>query len=138
MIERLPESFLDQIDAETMLNQVISWSAINTGTSNLDGLANQALELANAFSVLPGDIKMVDAAKVSSIDHQGIEIDKPHGQHMMYHLHQNGGMSTFIKYLIDMNIINGNINSDSDALLVKANNRKYISNGVQTKFDFHC
>ena len=34
---------------------------------------------------------------------------KPHGQHMMYHLHQNGGMSTFIKYLIDMNIINGNI-----------------------------
>lgn len=36
-----------------------------------------------------------------------------------------------------MNIINGNINSDSDALLVKANNRKYISNGVQTKFDFH-
>ena len=34
---------------------------------------------------------------------------KPHGQHMMYHLHQNGGMSTFIKYLIDMNIINGDI-----------------------------
>lgn len=83
MIERLPESFLDQIDAEAMLNQVISWSAINTGTSNLHGLANQALELANAFSVLPGDIKMVDAAKVSSIDHQGIEIDKPHGQHMV-------------------------------------------------------
>ena len=34
---------------------------------------------------------------------------KPHGQHMMYHLHQNGGMSMLIKYLINNNIIDGSI-----------------------------
>lgn len=34
---------------------------------------------------------------------------KPHGKYMMYHLHKNGGMSFFIKYLIDNRIINGDI-----------------------------
>tara|TARA_R110002033_G_scaffold147120_1_gene184496 strand:+ start:235 stop:2514 length:2280 start_codon:yes stop_codon:yes gene_type:complete len=34
-------------------------------------------------------------------------------------------------------IINGTSNSDSDALLVKANNRVYTSKGIQTKFDYH-
>ena len=36
-----------------------------------------------------------------------------------------------------MNIIKGNSNSDADALLVKANNREYVSKGIQTKLDFH-
>jgi Fe(3+) dicitrate transport protein len=34
-------------------------------------------------------------------------------------------------------VISGEQDSPSDALLVKANNRKYISKGVQTKFDYH-
>ena len=32
---------------------------------------------------------------------------KPHGSNMMYHLHQAGGSSALIKYLIDEGIING-------------------------------
>jgi Fe(3+) dicitrate transport protein len=36
-----------------------------------------------------------------------------------------------------LDIIRGDINSSNDALLVKANNRKYISKGLQTKFDYH-
>lgn len=36
-----------------------------------------------------------------------------------------------------LSIVNGNTNSDADAIVLKANNRKYISKGVQTKLDFH-
>lgn len=36
-----------------------------------------------------------------------------------------------------MDIIRGDSNSDADALLVKANNREYVSKGIQTKLDFH-
>ena len=36
-----------------------------------------------------------------------------------------------------LNILKGEIDSDDSALLVKANNRKYISKGLQTKLDYH-
>jgi Fe(3+) dicitrate transport protein len=35
------------------------------------------------------------------------------------------------------NVIAGNQDEAADALLVKANNRKYVSRGIQTKFDYH-
>jgi len=36
-----------------------------------------------------------------------------------------------------MDIINGTSNSDADAFVLKANNRSYLSKGIQTKLDFH-
>jgi len=36
-----------------------------------------------------------------------------------------------------LSILRGDIDSNADALLVKANNRSYLSKGVQTKFDYH-
>jgi Fe(3+) dicitrate transport protein len=35
------------------------------------------------------------------------------------------------------NIVNGTVNSGADAIGIKANNRKYLSQGVQTKLDYH-
>ncbi|MGB5357993.1 MAG: TonB-dependent receptor, partial [Eudoraea sp.] len=35
------------------------------------------------------------------------------------------------------NVVAGNQNEASDALLVKANNRQYVSKGIQTKLDYH-
>ncbi|WP_397446329.1 TonB-dependent receptor family protein [Polaribacter sp. R77954] len=34
-------------------------------------------------------------------------------------------------------IVNGSVNSDADAIGIKANNRKYYSQGIQTKLDYH-
>ena len=36
-----------------------------------------------------------------------------------------------------LDVINGTTNSDADALILKANNRSYLSKGIQTKLDFH-
>ena len=36
-----------------------------------------------------------------------------------------------------MAIINGTSDSEANALVLKANNRTYVSKGIQTKLDFH-
>ena len=71
------------IDGAAMLAQVEAWSAINTGTANLAGLAEQASALARAFSALPGAVALVDPAPVSTIAADGSAYDKPHGQHLV-------------------------------------------------------
>ena len=74
---------IEQIDQAAMLAQAQAWSAINTGTGNLTGLAQQAALLADAFSVLPGEVELVDAAPVTAVDANGAEFAKPHGQHLV-------------------------------------------------------
>jgi len=70
-------------DAAAMLTQVQTWSAINTGTANLAGLAEQAAALAGAFGALPGTVERVDPAPVTAIAADGSAFDKPHGQHLV-------------------------------------------------------
>lgn len=69
--------------AAAMLAQVQAWSAINTGTANLVGLAEQAAALAEAFGALPGSVELVDPAPVTAIAADGSAFDKPHGQHLV-------------------------------------------------------
>ena len=71
------------IDAAAMLAQVQAWSAVNTGTANLAGLASQAAMLAEAFAALPGTVELVDPAPVTAIAADGSAYDKPHGQHLV-------------------------------------------------------
>ena len=54
-----------------MLSQVERWAAINSGTGNLAGLKRVAGELADAFSALPGEIRLVAADPVESVDAAG-------------------------------------------------------------------
>jgi glutamate carboxypeptidase len=67
---------------DAMLGQVEAWSAINSGSRNMDGLARVAGELANAFAVLPGAINLIDAAPVEAIDATGRAYALAHGQHL--------------------------------------------------------
>ena len=70
-------------DTAAMLAQVQAWSAVNTGTANLAGLASQAGMLAEAFAALPGEVALVDPAPVTAIAADGSAFDKPHGQHLV-------------------------------------------------------
>jgi len=70
-------------DTAAMLAQVQAWSALNTGTANLAGLAEQAAMLAEAFSALPGTVELVDPAPVTAIAADGSAYAKPHGQHLV-------------------------------------------------------
>lgn len=72
-----------KIDAAAMLAQVQAWSAVNTGTANLAGLASQAAMLAEAFAGLPGEVALVDPAPVTAIAADGSAFAKPHGQHLV-------------------------------------------------------
>lgn len=78
-----PQALFEAIDADAMLREVQGWAAINTGTANIDGLSEMAGVLADAFSVLPGNVELVDPTKVTAISAEGREYEKPHGQHMV-------------------------------------------------------
>lgn len=54
-----------------MLAQVERWAAVNSGTGNLAGLQTVAVLLADAFAVLPGDIRLVAPDPVESVDAAG-------------------------------------------------------------------
>ncbi len=54
-----------------MLSQVEQWAAVNSGTGNLAGLKDVAGRLADAFASLPGDVRLVPADPVESVDTAG-------------------------------------------------------------------
>ncbi|ENY83197.1 hypothetical protein EBMC1_00110 [Sphingopyxis sp. MC1] len=54
-----------------MLAQVERWAAVNSGTGNLAGLKTVASLLADAFSALPGTVRLVAPDPVESVDAAG-------------------------------------------------------------------
>ena len=76
-------ALLAAVDAAPMLGQVQAWSAVNTGTGNLAGLAEQAGLLADAFAALPGAVSLEEPAPVTAVGADGIERAIEHGQHLV-------------------------------------------------------
>ena len=77
------QALLAAVDPTPMLGQVQAWSAINTGTSNLAGLAEQAAQLADAFAALPGKVTLEAPAPVTQIAADGREAGVAFGQHLV-------------------------------------------------------
>ena len=71
------------IDPAPMLARVEAWSAINTGTGNLAGLAEQVAALAEAFAALPGEIELVDPEPVEAVAADGALFARDHGRHLV-------------------------------------------------------
>ncbi len=65
-----------------MLDQVMAWSAINSGSRNLDGLATMAGLLADAFSALPGELALRDPVPVEAMIPDGSLKTIPHGRNL--------------------------------------------------------
>ena len=76
-------ALLESVDAAPMLAQVQTWSAINTGTANLAGLANQAGLLADAFAALPGAVTLEQPGAVQAVSPAGAEVPVEYGQHLV-------------------------------------------------------
>jgi len=68
--------------AADMLAQVEAWSAINSGSRNLEGLETVAYMLTDAFAELPGEVRMVEAAPVDAIDAAGKPYQIEHGRNL--------------------------------------------------------
>ena len=77
------QALIAAVDAAPMLTQVERWSAINTGTGNLAGLARQAALLADDFAALPGEITLEQPAPVTAITTDGHEAAMDHGNHLV-------------------------------------------------------
>ena len=83
MLSPAEKSLIEPIDQQRMLSRVEDWAAVNSGTSNLDGLAQVADMLADAFATLPGDVTLRDPAPVTVVSESGAEVEKAHGRHLV-------------------------------------------------------
>ncbi|HEV2594292.1 MAG TPA: hydrolase [Sphingomicrobium sp.] len=73
---------VERAGAEPMLDQVLSWTAINSGSRNLGGLERMADVLVEAFATLPGLIRLERPGIVKSIDSLGRAVEIEHGRHL--------------------------------------------------------
>jgi len=65
------QAAVEAASAEPMLAQVEAWASVNSGTGNLEGLEAMAGLLADAYSALPGELELEEAASVEAVDPDG-------------------------------------------------------------------
>jgi glutamate carboxypeptidase len=73
---------VERASAEPMLEQVLAWAAINSGSRNLAGLERMADLLADAFAALPGVLRLEQPQPVENIDTSGKTAKLKHGRHL--------------------------------------------------------
>jgi glutamate carboxypeptidase len=73
---------VERAGAEHMLDQVLAWAAINSGSRNLGGLERMADALVEAFAALPGLLRLENPAAVEAIDASGRAVSIQHGRHL--------------------------------------------------------
>ncbi|AMO71298.1 hydrolase [Sphingorhabdus sp. M41] len=66
-----------------LLPRTLEWAKVNSGTTNLDGLATVAGMLADAFSVLPGETSLVDPEPVEAVRADGSVDQVRRGRHLV-------------------------------------------------------
>lgn len=72
----------DHASNSPMLARTRAWAAINSGTGNISGLDRIASELAAGFSVLPGDLHLVQPMPAERVGIDGVVQPIAHGAHL--------------------------------------------------------
>src|SRR3954452_23440987 len=73
---------VERAAGEPMLDQVLTWSAVNSGSRNLAGLERMADLLADAFAALPGILRLDQPEPVEAVDSAGRTVKVQHGRHL--------------------------------------------------------
>lgn len=76
------QAAVERAGAEPMLDQVLAWSAVNSGSRNLPGLERMADLLADAFAALPGLLRLENPQSVEAVDAAGQTVQIQHGRHL--------------------------------------------------------
>ncbi len=81
-LRSIEQDCAERAAAEPMLDQVLAWAAVNSGSRNLAGLGTVAGMLADAFAALPGDIALSAPRPVDAIDAAGQQQHLEHGKNL--------------------------------------------------------
>ena len=81
-LSSVERAVVERAGAEHMLDQVLGWAAINSGSRNLAGLERMADALVEAFSALPGILRLDNPAPVEAVDAAGRTARIEHGRHL--------------------------------------------------------
>jgi len=81
-LSSVERAVVERAGAENMLDSVLGWAAINSGSRNLGGLERMADTLVEAFSALPGILRLDNPAPVEAVDAAGRSAKIEHGRHL--------------------------------------------------------
>ena len=76
------QATIDRAEDEPMLDHVLAWAALNSGSRNLAGLERMADVLVDAFAALPGIIRLENPAPVEAVNAAGRTVAIEHGRHL--------------------------------------------------------
>ena len=73
---------VERASSEPMLEQVLAWAEVNSGSRNLAGLERIAELLADAFAALPGALRLEHPQQVEAVNPEGRLVKIKHGRHL--------------------------------------------------------
>lgn len=82
-LSAIEQAAVERARGAPMLERTRTWTAINSGTRNLAGLAAMAGTLADAFAVLPGELRLAEPAPVETVAADGRVETIGHGRHLL-------------------------------------------------------
>lgn len=82
MLSREEQAAAEAAGGADILPRVERWVAVNSGTRNVAGVETMGTLLADSFSVLPGNLAMIEPTPVDAVRPDGVVEAIEHGRHL--------------------------------------------------------